>query len=240
MAREMYLVGVDEEELRPDPKPEGPKTPKDKLSNFWYHYKWVVIICVFVAVVLFVLIGQMVTRDDPDYLIVLGTEGFVSDVWVDALETELAAYGRDLDGDGKVEVSIEALYNNAQDQIGYINRVKMMAHLSAGDVMFFIFDKATYEETVLSQQTEDYQFFQEIPVDVPGISEDGRYWNWKGDPIRSAEGLDQLPEDLYFGVRTISGTSDNKESRQLGEESMELLENFLTKTVPTAETTTAE
>ena len=34
LAREMYLVGVSEEELRPDPKPEGPKTPRGKWENF--------------------------------------------------------------------------------------------------------------------------------------------------------------------------------------------------------------
>ena len=39
MARDMYLVGVSEDELKPDPKPEGPKTPKGKWDNYWYHYK---------------------------------------------------------------------------------------------------------------------------------------------------------------------------------------------------------
>ena len=52
MARDMYLVGVSEDELKPDPKPEGPKTPKGKWDNYWYHYKWhtlgaiaVVVVC---------------------------------------------------------------------------------------------------------------------------------------------------------------------------------------------------
>lgn len=40
MAREMYLVGVDEDELKPPEPPKQPKTPKGKWENFWYHYKW--------------------------------------------------------------------------------------------------------------------------------------------------------------------------------------------------------
>lgn len=70
----MYLVGVDEEELKPDPKPEGPKTPKGKWENYWYHYKWHTIGALFIVVVLAITIGQMVNRDDPDYTIMLVTE----------------------------------------------------------------------------------------------------------------------------------------------------------------------
>ena len=232
MAREMYLVGVSEEELRPDPKPEGPKTPKDKLSNFWYHYKWVVIGGVIAAVFLTIVIGQILTRDDPDYLVVLATEEMVADGWADLLGEEMAAYGRDLDGDGKVEVAVEALYTGGRDQVAMANQTKLMAHLSAGDVMFYIFDKATYESTIVPQQTDGYYFYQELEVEVPGLSEDGRYWNWKDDPVRSEEGLNLLPEDLYFGVRTVGGTASDKQSVQMSEECLELLQNFLTKTVP--------
>ena len=232
MAREMYLVGVDEEELRPDPKPEGPKKPKDKLSNFWYHYKWVVIVGVIAAVFLTIVIGQILTRDDPDYLVVLATEEMVADGWADLLGEEMASYGRDLDGDGKVEVTVEALYTGGRDQVAMANQTKLMAHLSAGDVMFIVMDQASYEDTILPQLTDDYRFYEVIGVDVDGMSEDGRYWNWKDDPMRSKMGLDELPENLYFGVREADGMAGGKKSTQMSEECLELLRNFLTKTVP--------
>ncbi|HJD23565.1 MAG TPA: hypothetical protein H9694_05395 [Firmicutes bacterium] len=232
MAREMYLVGVDEEELRPEPKPEGPKKPKDKLSNFWYHYKWAVIVGIIVVAFLAVVIGQIVLRDDPDYQVLLVTETMASEGACNVLEAELAAYGRDLDGDGKVEVNIESLYTGSMDQIGLANRTKLMAHLSAGDVMFIIMDQASYEDTLLPQLTDDYRFYEVIGVDVDGMSEDGRYWNWKDDPMRSKMGLDELPENLYFGVREAEGVASGKKSARMNEECLELLRNFLTKTVP--------
>jgi len=37
-----------------------------------------------------------------------------------------------------------------------------------------------------------------------------------------------LPEDLYFGVRDISGSTDKK-SKEVYEQSMELIKAFLTK-----------
>ena len=40
MAREMYLVGVSEEELKPSPPPERPNTPAERLKNFWFYYNW--------------------------------------------------------------------------------------------------------------------------------------------------------------------------------------------------------
>ena len=217
MAREMYLVGVSEEELRPDPKPEGPKTPKDKLSNFWYHYKWPVIIGGIVLVFLAILIGQMVTRDDPDYNLVLATEKYVDQASADRLAEELQAYGRDLDGDGKVEVAVETLVTGDATQMGMANKTKLMAHLSSGDVMFFVFDKASEEGTIEPQL------------------KDGLYWNWKDDPLRGLEELSGLPENLYFGVRDATGTAASQKSQQMHADCMELLNNFLTKTTPAAE-----
>lgn len=235
MAREMYLVGVSEEELRPDPKPEGPKTPKDKLSNFWYHYKWPVIIGGIVLVFLVILIGQAATRDDPDYNLILATEKYVDQAAADLLGEELQAYGRDLDGDGKVEVAVETLVTGDATQMGMANKTKLMAHLSSGDVMFFVFDKASYEGTIEPQLKDGYQFFTALDTNLSGVEGDGLYWNWKDDPLRGLEELSGLPENLYFGVRDATGTAASQKSRQMHTDCMELLNNFLTKTTPAAE-----
>ena len=86
MAREMYLAGVSEEELHPDPKPEKPKTFKARLQNFFYHYKWVVLAAIAVVAVLAVMIGQAVTRVEPDYTLLLVTE---KQYGAEALECDL-------------------------------------------------------------------------------------------------------------------------------------------------------
>ena len=78
MAREMYLVGVDESELQPSPKPEPPKGFKGKWANYWYHYKWVTLISLFALVVLIVILVQMFSREKEDYRLALVTEKIVS------------------------------------------------------------------------------------------------------------------------------------------------------------------
>ena len=229
MARERYLLGVSEEELRPDPKPEGPKTPKAKWDNYWYHYKWHTIGGLFIVIVATVLIVQMATKNNPDYTIVLATDTYTSDEACQRLQTELETYGRDIDGDGKVEVEIENLYLGSSDsQYSYTYKTKLIAHLSSADMMFYIFDKASYDDNIANQETDGYQFFTPIGVSVNGLEGDGRYWNWKSDALRTDPALSSMPENLYFGVRDVSGTASKQTA--LHDQCLELLQAFLTKT----------
>lgn len=237
MARERYLVGVSEEELRPDPKPEGPKTPKGKWENFWYHYKWHTLAAAFAAIVLFVCIYQVVTRDDPDYTVILATQSYVTEAATDQLAATLESYGQDLDKDGKVEVSVEALCLGGDTQTGMAYQQKFIAHLSAGDVMFYILDKDTYEQNILPQMTDGYQFFSPLETAVSGVEGDGRYWNWKDSSLRSNAAFTGMPENLYFGVRVVSGTAKN--SAKLNAQCLELLRAMLSDKAVTAAPTAA-
>lgn len=229
MARDMYLVGVSEEELKPDPKPEGPKTPKGKWENYWYHYKWHTIGAVAVLIVLAVIIGQMVTRDPSDYTLVLVTEKAVTQSALDRLAAELEAAGTDLDGDGKVEVAIDSLIMSGDSQVDMVSPVKLQAHLAAADVLLFAFEPSMYEQYIKAHEDEDFQFFAKLDVETDGLVEDGRAWNWKDDSRRQEDPiLGTLPEDLYFGVRDTSGTADSQ--GDLKEDCLALVEAFITDT----------
>lgn len=232
MAREWALRGVDEEELRPEPKPEPPKTPKGKWENYWYHYKWHTVIGVAAAVVLGVLIKSIVTRDPPDYQVILGTQGSASQEAVDKLQSVLEQYGADVDGDGKVEVQIDALYFAANDpQMLSANATKLMANLSMSDVMLYIFDEDTYRDRIVAQETDGYRFFTPLDgVEIPAggqLSSDGYYWNWKGSGLQKDAAMKSLPEDLLFGVRSVSGTTGNEKGQKNHDQAMALLKAFL-------------
>ena len=231
MAREMYLVGVSEEELQPPPKPEAPKTPKGKWENFWYHYKWHTIAAAAVVVVLSVLIMQMVNKDDPDYTLELVTKAAYPESTIQQLEKELAIYGRDLDKDGKVEVQIDNIYiDSTNSQYSSVNLQKLSVHLAAGDVLFYVLEPDCYTDYIKIHETEGYTFFTPLTVDNVGVSQDKLYWNWKNDTIRKDEVLSALPENLYFGVRQATGTASSKDAKQLNSESVALLEAFIAKT----------
>lgn len=240
MAREMYLVGVDESELQPPPKPEPPKGLKGKWANFWYHYKWVTLISLFAVVVLTVILVQMLTQEKEDYRLALVTEKVVPTTVLEELEAELAAYGKDLNGDGKVLVSVENLYIGGQDQMAMANQQKFILYLSAGDPMFFAFDDYAFQnrvKSIESNEEEDVVFFDELPFASEDINTEENYWDWVNAPfIQDEERQKQIPKHLYFGVRQAAGMAGGKDAVQAHDDCMELLQAFATGT-PLAEGT---
>lgn len=226
MARERYLVGVSEEELRPDPPPPPP-TPKGKWQNFWFYHKWHVVIGVAVLFVAGVLIGQAVSRSDPDYRLAIATDTYISDTAVAMLEQELSAVGKDLNGDGQVLVQVESLYISDganQSQLEIANQTKLMAYLAASDPLFWAMTPSNYEG--LLAETDNNDLFEVLDLQAAGVSEDGRYWNWKDSPLLQKEEMEGVPEDLYFGVRTVD--ADREKLVRTQEECMELLRAYIT------------
>lgn len=226
MAREWLLRGVDPEELKPREQVSAPSTPRTRWENFWYHYKWLFWGCAFAVVVLVVLVVQLIQRDPADYQVLLLTDKTYMEADVTAMEQLLATYGEDLDGDGKVEVSIQncriAKETNQQYNSGF---QMVQAHLMAGDVLFFIWDEDAYElfmDGLDNALEEGVTFLTPLPA-VDGVSPDGFLYNWAGDS--RADGLGVFPDTLYFGVRDTHGTAGDAE--QLHRDTMALLEAFI-------------
>ncbi|MBQ7088964.1 MAG: hypothetical protein IJN04_04900 [Clostridia bacterium] len=227
MAREWLLRGVDPEELKAKPKDEVPQTPQSRWDNFWYHHKLKFWLILFAAVVAVTAIVQMVTRDTPDYRVLLITETAYPQNELDALATMLEAYGTDIDGDGKVEIQVEnCLYGKQVDQSRNSGVQQVQAHLVAGDRMFFMWEPNTYRSFMrsLSSEGEEITFLTPLSVESKRLIEDGTVYNWKGDP-RPVEELTKRAPQLYFGVRLPQGTAAG--SQELHEQSLALLENFI-------------
>lgn len=192
MARERYLIGVKPEDLKPTPPPP-PEDPTGWLENVWYHSKWTIIVAAFFVVLAAIGIYQLVSRDNPDYTIVLLTENPLTADKVETLQSQLAAYGEDVDEDGKVEVLIECLalgidYSNQK----IANDNTLMAHFAAGDVLIYAAEPEYYEKRIL-KMAGDYQFFTTL-------ADGDEYVKWY-------PGLKELPGPVYIGVRNATGTA---------------------------------
>ena len=239
MAREMYLVGVDEEELKPDPKPEPPKTFRGTIANFWYHYKWpTIFIAAGIALTIYI-IYQFSVKVEPDYQIDLMVGESLPLGAEDALEQALMPYARDVNGDGQVVIRVDPLVFDGSQMLEQTNNGKLSIHLATGEVMFYIYESEIYDRTIGNKGSEDYQFLTPLEVDSPGLAEDGLSWCWDGDPVQQ-ELVDTLPAELHFGVRSIAGTASvRQESADRHNEAMELLTRFIEKR-PVADETTDE
>ena len=227
MARERYLRGISEEELRPDPKPIlQPQTPKSWLENFWYHHKVGIMIASVTLVALVVIIVQTVTRVHPDYTAVLVTENALMSEEVAYLEKVLADYGEDVNGDGEVVVDVNNLFLGGK---GYANQdtnaQALQKQLITGDTLLYLYEP-TYEERLTAVGRDNaHCFLTEIPFAVDGVRENKLSWNWAGHTRREQDALLAIfPKDLCFGVRYA--VPDDEKSAAEYTQIMKLLEAF--------------
>lgn len=216
MARERYLVGVDPEELKPTPPPE-PEHRTGFLENLWYHYKWHIIIIAFVLVLVAIGVYQLVSRDDPDYTMVVLTADPLTTDTVEQLQEQLAAVGTDMDEDGKVEVLIENLalgipYSNQK----IANENTLVAHFAAGDVLLYAAEPDYYESRIQAK-AGDYEFFTTLQSGEP-------YVEWY-------PAIDGVDGPLYLGVRNASGTAEANDTHAA---CVDLVEQFAKSLANTA------
>lgn len=211
VARERYLIGVDPEELKAAPPPP-PEKPAGWWENLWYHYKWHIITGAFLVLLAVIGIQQLVTRDEPDYNVVLLTADPLTREAVEQLEEQLVSGGEDIDGDGKVEVLIENLalgiaYSNQK----IANDNTLYAHFAAGDVLLFAMEPEYYESKILSL-SDTYQFFTPLSDGSP-------YYRWKSK-------IGDSTKELYVGVRNATGTAGGNDTH---DQCLKLVESLMAR-----------
>ena len=232
MAREMYLVGVPKEQLQPSAPIQPPQTPKGKWENFWYHNKWPFLIGVFLSVAAIVFLVQFLTRPKYDYLVVLVTEYSLTDIECNRVVQAFEQAGEDLNGDGQVLINLDNLVISPDlrlQQQTRLGQAKMSGYLAAGEVMVYGFSpyyyKTLHEGLRPDDMPEDEEFY--FFADLGGVSnvKEGTAWDWEKATLHNEEGMENLPEHLYFGVRKPTGTA--KESFEEYLKGTQLLINFI-------------
>ncbi|MEG2500458.1 MAG: hypothetical protein RSA78_05280 [Oscillospiraceae bacterium] len=134
-------------------------TKKEKLSNFWFYYKWHIVGGITAAVMIFSFVYEIVSQVDPDYSIGIITAYAMPQEIKDALELKLSTMADDRNGDGRIVVTLnEFNFPNDGDATGAdpnvyaANSTRLMGDIQTGDSMLFL----TYD---LEQMSEKYDFF---------------------------------------------------------------------------------
>ena len=164
MAREGYLVNAGKDTIH-DPNAEIKlKTPREKWDNFWFYHKKHVIIGILIAAVAGYMIYDTAHAVQPDYTVGLATQTAYPSQMTDALENEIAKYGKDQNGDGRVvvEVAPYVLYAEKNLPSGSVvdpqalvaYQTKFVADISSGTSMIFLTDDETFQKV----QSEDSIF----------------------------------------------------------------------------------
>lgn len=203
-----------------------PKTPKEKLANFWYHYKWVTIASVVgVALVVF-FIYDLVTKEKYDFEVLFATASYYDSEAISEVFDETDQYATDLDGDGTPNVSV--MYVNmdqSQADSGDPNYymaqfVKFSTAISGGEDAVLILDQANYD--MLMEQDESLEFADLSQYSDSSAIEGDKYYI-KDDPILGE--LDQ-GNDLFIVLKQPEDMKD--QSKEKNKENYEAQVAYLT------------
>lgn len=195
---------------------------KSKLSNFWYYYKVHTIICVFLAIVLAVLISQCAAKEKYDYSVALYMEKQISEDVCDIIAQELARFGEDLDGDGKVNVEIINCSYGSNDNVRISQMSKLQARLTMPESVLYIVDEACYSNL------DPHGVFEGFP----GFNDKGGYafalsGTKMDNEIFRNLGISYMPKNYYICKRVY--TDDSAEDGRAGfeQQSTELLTRLI-------------
>lgn len=205
-AREEFikLKKMQQGEIKPEAKPSemavAPKTFKEKLQNYWYHFKFPTILAVFMIAVVAVLTVQCAQREKYDFSIMYFVYTPAMDSQLDKVEEYFEAKAKDLNGDGEVNVNVvNCSVNSESVDVNYRNTIftKIQATIVAEHttVLFIVDEDAKkYFDGVFKQD-----LFIEEPLKL-------------GKEFCKATATDgvELPEDLMLGLRVIDGTTFDK------------------------------
>ena len=156
MASYRYERDIDPKDLAP--RAEKQYTRRQRWANWWdYNLKWVIVIGIAAAFVAYNFIGQYFFTVKADYNVAVVAPYYLPDDTVTALQEQLAAYGEDLNGDGRVAVTLNVYtldysggdtQTDTQAYLTMAGTTKLAADVQGGlSSVFLLYDPAGFAES---------------------------------------------------------------------------------------------
>ncbi|MBQ1433966.1 MAG: hypothetical protein IIZ09_12800 [Ruminococcus sp.] len=194
------------------------------VSNFWYHYKTIVIVCSVICAMVGYAVYTQVTRKRDDLTIILTSTCGLEEKG-EELEKFFEKYTDDVDGNGYVHVGIiDVPMNPIMDenmQNTYMQ--KLSAQLQIGEGMIMITDSYTKPECVeLLKDDLEKDFPGNKYIDEKGFSFDSKVMAEELD-------FDMLPNDVHMSIRKPIETMslDADEAQELYDRSYVVFERIV-------------
>lgn len=199
------------ETIREEHEEKRVLTGKEKVANFWYHNKFMILFFGFIIVViLFITISEFL-RVRPDLTVMMIADNGLQ-YRQEELEHFFEKYTDDLNGDGKIKVSVMNIplnRNKLSDQLQQANQTKFMAQIQIPDIIMVITDS-----NIEKQLAEVFK--KDISADLP----DNKYIDEMGLSLNFgflAEDLkyENMPYDIHLSMREPTDTfRDDKATMQ--------------------------
>lgn len=121
------------------------------LDNFWYHYKWPVIIGAFFLTVFIICTVQMITRESYDLYVRYVGNAVITETQYKDMESSLENLGGDVNGDGEKAANFARVpYVSDDEENPYKNDInkgarETMTGMIVQPYYIYIMDKGAYE-----------------------------------------------------------------------------------------------
>ena len=196
-----------------------PSTPKKKIQNFWYHYKWHLIAAVFLLVTVIICTLQLCTRTEYDaYILYAGNKNIgrtAEDGDVAEIVTVISSLKRitdDFDENGEISVSFSNYYYLSREEINNSDNVNDALLASDQKALSSTLEHSEYYLCFISPEV--YEQYHKVGGDELFISL-GEYKTahpeieyYADNAIRLSStgasalpGLSALPEDTLICIR---------------------------------------
>ncbi len=230
-AREEFLMlkKMQNGEIDAGPKPGEialkPETFTEKRENFWYHYKWHTIGLIVTVAVLAILISQCVSRPKYDFNVVYFSYTPIMDNQAELVAEYFEKYGKDLNGDGKVEVGImNCSFSETANDPQYKNtQLQKLQSYIVGEYKAILYITDDRSIKFFDNISSEGSFFDGEPVLLPQ-----EFYDLTGKTEFGA-----LPEGLKLSRRITKGTvlENNKTAVEVSKEAQRIYN--LIKSPPT-------
>ncbi len=165
---------------------------RERIKNFWYYYKWHVIISTVAAITFIFLLCECMLKVHYDLNISLYSTVMVSDLQTDSLTEEFSKHISDITGNGKNEVEIT--YNFANFDVPSEQNqavvLKLTAELAGGNSFGYIFDEEflNYLSEKNPECIENAILISDVPLIKNALEiKDGQKFYWVTKPLYEAE-----------------------------------------------------
>ena len=213
------LIDNTENEQYVKEKEEAEKIPvsfKEKLSNFWYHYKWTVIVVGFFIVGGAILTFQSIFAERYDTTVLLCSHTYYEESVIENLSIKLADYIDDIDKDGKKSIGVFQAYYKEESNVEVTDyekslQARIMAEITSGENCIFIMEKALLDDLASKGA------FVDLRETLSLTETDAVYGvNIKDSRLFANQSFDKTKDDYYIALRVYKeGTSKEAYQSQL-------------------------
>lgn len=209
--------------------PKKEYTFKEKVANFFFHYKGWVIAGAIVLIILIGIIHGVITTIRPDYKIIYLTTNYDLSINSDLLGNYLEEFGEDTNNDGSVVVSVlymplNMAIESENPHVYSANYMRMMSEFQSGESIIVFADKVVSDKFDLGTVMLN---LEDIYPDNAHV-EDFAYYLDSTVLGKRIHAESDFPSQIFIGMREVStGTKYEEEMQKNFDNSMKLFKNFI-------------